>query len=1342
MCKLEVVLSSSSSSSSSSFSSSLKSLRACAIVFNLLVVASSLPSAYSTQQQCAKRTKSKHDRSNEYGVDKVGDFENFNESCDKWADEGECDLNAVFMRKECRKACREFYRKNDESVCVPIEQCQLYVAESSIPNAGLGLYTSVPLSPLSDISHPEIVINVIDINYHQQLHRDLHRQKDGKWSEPNSNGLVDKHRRCRDWAAHDQCTLNPDYMSVSCQRSCATKPDDNKDTPFWWLPQSYDWKPAHTHSMYEARDSGSLIPGLGMLANSHLALVNAILNEHPSIDTDGLQRDIDPGVGAYSAFHGLTYFTLDSVPAGMELLVDYGNNWFNDRPQFRHLPFPEDYIHTNQLLNGFFNFLQTKQQKQKQKQKQKHEQNAGNNAHDSFAQELLSFMRNDLVTHESTRTAIPPNLQGAKKAHEVGSAMHSVPNAVRSQEWLDHNGRCLDNIAPRSSTLPQAGRGAFATRPMSEGDVIAPAPMVHLRRSDLHMYMDVSADSAIEYSGEQLLLNYCYGHPDSSILLFPYSPITAFINTNINSSMINARIQWSTMTSHRNEWLDLSVEEVLSNRYAGLIMEFVATRDLVEGEEIFIDYGYSWKQAWESHLNTWTPMPDAEDHVRVEILNAEEDEIRTSEEQINDPYPVNVLMVCFVPMNLWDWTRSTPQKHQVDWYNTPRLLRFIKNSRKCSILERYTETRHGDDILYTATITSTGDDTIEVKGIPRRAIRFVDQPYTSDQHISNAFRHEIAIPDDIFPGTWRDQKTDFMENQENGGDYIIDNTAHWYMEDDTPLQDEECRFFLAESSIPGAGMSMYTGTDIEIGEYTQPEVAIHILDFREQARLRCEMDELECKKEHWWLPNNYEWKGTVTLGATDAIQATAMITGLGAMGNYHTGIYSAEIVIPQKNSAGLHRRQDPGAGAITTYDNARFQFIRPLKSGSEVFISYSESWLTNREDGKFTDIPLKNSYERANEFISVFERYSNKTGLDNQLMTDTLSFIREELVTDDRLRTAIPTTVKGLHEAAVTGSELHSIPDFVRPIAWLREHGRCLDYIQKGPSTVAGAGRGAFARLDMPSGHIIAPAPVLQINRALTEILWQSENGIEEVGDQLILNYCYGHRNSPVLLFPYSPVTNLINHSPGEGANAKLQWSKLPLHNSSWTTISAHQVLSKKYSGLILEFVATRDIQAGEEIFIDYGPSWQAAWDHHKENWKPIPGAHKYTSASEFNAMDDVLLDQYPRNVISLCFLPDNFVYNAVLRDGEFGDERVWYHDSKPYERNKMKTCNILQRYRGNVYTVEIKEEDTDTLIVAHIPRKSIIFIDKPYSTDQTMPGTFRHEIHLSDSLFPLSWID
>jgi hypothetical protein len=44
-----------------------------------------------------------------------------------------------------------------------------------------------------------------------------------------------------------------------------------------------------------------------------------------------------------------------------------------------------------------------------------------------------------------------------------------------------------------------------------------------------------------------------------------------------------------------------------------------------------------------------------------------------------------------------------------------------------------------------------------VTGIPRDAIMVVkDKTYYSDQHLPNAFRHEIDIPTEIFPQQWMD----------------------------------------------------------------------------------------------------------------------------------------------------------------------------------------------------------------------------------------------------------------------------------------------------------------------------------------------------------------------------------------------------------------------------------------------------------------------------------------------------------------------------------------------------------------------------------------------------------
>ena len=45
-----------------------------------------------------------------------------------------------------------------------------------------------------------------------------------------------------------------------------------------------------------------------------------------------------------------------------------------------------------------------------------------------------------------------------------------------------------------------------------------------------------------------------------------------------------------------------------------------------------------------------------------------------------------------------------------------------------------------------------------VEGFPRESIMFTDFAYSSDMHLKNSFRHEMIMPDGLFPNTWRNLK--------------------------------------------------------------------------------------------------------------------------------------------------------------------------------------------------------------------------------------------------------------------------------------------------------------------------------------------------------------------------------------------------------------------------------------------------------------------------------------------------------------------------------------------------------------------------------------------------------
>ena len=94
------------------------------------------------------------------------------------------------------------------------------------------------------------------------------------------------------------------------------------------------------------------------------------------------------------------------------------------------------------------------------------------------------------------------------------------------------------------------------------------------------------------------------------------------------------------------------------------------------------------------------------------------------------------------------------------------------------------------------------------------------------------------------------------------------------------------------------------------------------------------------------------------------------------------------------------------------------------------------------------------------------------------------------------------------------------------------------------------------------------------------------------------------------------PLSNalLINHN-SKGANAELRWGKASSNrvddkNALLELTQQLTVISNDWasasSKLMLEVVATKDLQLGDEIFIDYGKSWERSYAEHIENWTPV----------------------------------------------------------------------------------------------------------------------------------------
>lgn len=801
------------------------------------------------------------------------------------------------------------------------QTCQLYMAESSIPNSGLGMYTAAPIPKGNIVYHPDIVVNYFDFQVNNEIAHEITKSKDPNYARIVRN-KTNQDSLCTFWAKEGECEENPRYMRRSCAKACALwdagllledEDDDDQHNKSYWLPDDYYWNAENTESCYEAEEVSSLVPGLGALANSHTGLVNVEMLRARN-DNLGYHRSSDPGVGAFSSFHNLAYKAAKDIPAGMELFVEYGDEWFSGREEkFGPLPLSYHFREADEIVEKFWKTVKDEDDP-------------------SFVEDLYDLTRK-LVTDVKLTMALPDTLDKAKEARTSGTAMLTVPNVARSNEWLESNGICLDNIRSGQSEMEQAGRGAIATRRIEKGSIIAPLPLIHMDRRKIRTFEDFEDEDDPKELNEQLILNYSYGHRDSSLLLFPYSPVVNFINNNSDKTKVNARIRWSSSKYHTKEWEKLTVDEILSQKRAGLMMEVVAIQDIEMGDEIYIDYGTEWDAAWDLHVKNW--KPPATGHVPIHHLNMEE-VIRTVEETEGRPYPDNAMIICFVHTSIDEVVKEGEKEIDLSEYQvTPSSLR---NTRPCNIVDRYEsydQIRNETKVFYDAKLQLEDNMHFVLKRIPRENIEFVNRQYTSDQHLSESFRHSISIPDEIFPEKWKNLAGPIVDD---GQIFVHSSVKDSWQNEEGASQD--CRYFLAESSIKGAGLGLYAGINLKPGDFTKKEVIIPVYDYEFQTKMRCAKDPFMCLQNSEWLLGHYEWHPSTAWADHDAAENYLAVPGMGALPNHHIGLASAQPQIPMKSGGDLHRSRDPAAGAISLFDGMQFQITRSIQAGQEIFISY------------------------------------------------------------------------------------------------------------------------------------------------------------------------------------------------------------------------------------------------------------------------------------------------------------------------------------------------------------------------------------------------------------------
>mmetsp|Transcript_5727 Transcript_5727/g.8727 ORF Transcript_5727/g.8727 Transcript_5727/m.8727 type:complete len:653 (-) Transcript_5727:597-2555(-) len=583
--------------------------------------------------------------------------------------------------------------------------CRLYLGPSSTSKKDifkLGIYSGVDLPPGSTIGTPDIAVQLIDIL---------------KQDEKSDEEIV---------------TIN-------------------------------FWTSFNTLGQFEGDDVTTFVTGLGSLLQEHPSIVNAfwdppnVLFHQQFQEEGGKDKEMHPGRGAYSTYNHVTFSTRQFVPAGMELFIDIGKG-----PSDRNIGDNEevlqnrfDHNRADEILDHMVSFFTNHESKLTEQSKT----------------DIYDFLTNDVMgaTLSSLLPQAHDKLQAIKDMG--GTTLYKNPRVLVDQEWLDMHGHCIDNIVPQRSTIVNAGMGAFAKRSFTKGEVVTILPLLFIadkKNLDMkHVVGSMNQESGDEHvAAPQLLLNYCFGHPQSSMALLPVVTAGSLINHQ-SGRKSNVQLQWSKSRIQRSDLLQVSPEHLNDHEkynYPVLAMDVISTRDIEKGEEIFLDYGPDWEHAWKKHEEEWASN-SKEDRWTFQSAYQWNLKHQTTPHQVDTEgsIPDGILRICYI---LYE---ELPDREEIKCDGVS-IRKFIaqndessayagRNAYECKLLskEGYGGETDVSSCTYRVSIiesTEEGDIEIIIEGIPHNAVWYIDAPYRSDQHNSDAFRHTIGIPEDIWPEAW------------------------------------------------------------------------------------------------------------------------------------------------------------------------------------------------------------------------------------------------------------------------------------------------------------------------------------------------------------------------------------------------------------------------------------------------------------------------------------------------------------------------------------------------------------------------------------------------------------
>jgi hypothetical protein len=523
-------------------------------------------------------------------------------------------------------------------------QCGLYLAPSTLPHAGLGLFSG------TDIPQSHSVNEYIgfDDDNDAPLWTDLFIPIADDYKALPFRGQ----QRFPSWLQY----IWPKYIgSVSDLDEPSAEAFPNVPHMLWDFDTGLNF--ADGVEFYvddvdgqQTERINAFVPGLASLANSHRGLHNMDrIYETSRMDYNGQIAPWQPGAGAFTPHHGIEFYTTKKVHVGMELLLDYGQKW-NEK--------------NNEKLDWIAAGTKTKKKKDEMPVEKKGFVEGIDKKWNLLNDHAKDNCPDELPTEKAKRDRLEKGMaadssmfkKGEKPYSEYRTNDYHPRNAdngngdanddddlghdygprqiMKPLSWLNTNGVCLSSgkLQVKKSTIPFAGRGLFVTTHISKDEVVLTSPLLAMREEDFVIYK-TNVDEKIPWKivdktnvvATELLFNYAFSHPTSPLFLVPNAPLANFIN---HGKSANVQVRWpksgstaaklfewtynqkqgnhydnsfETMTfNDPNPWLQDHPIDVME-RSGKLGLEYVALRDITHGEEILLDYGPLWEMNWDEY---------------------------------------------------------------------------------------------------------------------------------------------------------------------------------------------------------------------------------------------------------------------------------------------------------------------------------------------------------------------------------------------------------------------------------------------------------------------------------------------------------------------------------------------------------------------------------------------------------------------------------------------------------------------------------------------------------------------------------------------------------------------